>query len=214
MANKLTQGSERCLLRIQSLPSIFLLHARRKRQSGRMSTKKGLIGILTGGGDVPGLNPAIRAVTIRALREGYQVIGIRRGWLGSISIVRDEQADNSDNFQILTEEIVNRAGRTGGTFLHTSRTNPSAVKKEEVPEALRAAYTQDKNDLTSEVIKNLDWLGIDYLIPIGGDDTLSFATRLSKEGVKVVAIPKTMDNEVPGTDYCIAVSTCASRAVD
>ena len=117
-----------------------------------MSGKKGVIAILTGGGDVPGLNPAIRAVTIRALREGYEVIGIRRGWLGTISIVRDEQADNSDNFQILTEEIVNRAGRTGGTFLHTSRTNPSAVKKGEVPEVLRAIYNQDKNDLTSEVI--------------------------------------------------------------
>jgi len=179
-----------------------------------MSAKKGVIGILTGGGDVPGLNPAIRAVTIRALREGYQVIGIRRGWLGTISILRDEQADNSDNFQILTEEIVNRAGRTGGTFLHTSRTNPSAVKKEEVPEALRAAYNQDKNDLTSEVIKNLDWLGIDYLIPIGGDDTLSFAVRLHKEGVKVVAIPKTMDNDVPGTDYCIGFSTCVSRTIE
>ena len=179
-----------------------------------MSGKKGVIAILTGGGDVPGLNPAIRAVTIRALREGYEVIGIRRGWLGSISIVRDEQADNSDNFQILTEEIVNRAGRTGGTFLHTSRTNPSAVKKGEVPEVLRATYNQDKNDLTSEVIKNLDWLGIEYLIPIGGDDTLSFATRLHKEGVKVIAIPKTMDNDVPGTDYCIGFSTCVSRTIE
>src|SRR5215831_5181623 len=179
-----------------------------------MSAKKGVIGILTGGGDVPGLNPAIRAVTIRALREGYRVIGIRRGWLGTISIMRDEQADNNENFQILTEEIVNRAGRTGGTFLHTSRTNPSAVKKEEVPKALRAAYNQDKNDLTSEVIKNLDWLGIEYLIPIGGDDTLSFATRLHKEGVKVIAIPKTMDNDVPGTDYCIGFSTCVSRTIE
>src|SRR6266436_5519222 len=163
----------------------FLLLAGRKRQSARMSTKKGLIGILTGGGDVPGLNPAIRAVTIRALREGYQVVGIRRGWLGAISILRDGHADNSEHYQILTEEIVHRAGRTGGTFLHTSRANPLAVKKEDVPEPLRATFNQDKNDLTSEVIKNLDWLGIDYLIPIGGDDTLSFATRLSKEGVKV-----------------------------
>jgi 6-phosphofructokinase len=179
-----------------------------------MSAKKGVIAILTGGGDVPGLNPAIRAVTIRALREGYQVIGIRRGWLGTISILCDEHADNSDNFRILTEEIVNRAGRTGGTFLHTSRTNPSAVKKEEVPEALRAAYNQDKNDLTSEVIKNLDWLGVEYLIPMGGDDTLSFATRLHKEGVKVIAIPKTMDNDVPGTDYCIGFSTCVSRTIE
>jgi len=179
-----------------------------------MTAKKGVIGILTGGGDVPGLNPAIRAVTIRALREGYQVIGIRRGWLGTISIVRDKEADNSDNFQILTEEIVNRAGRTGGTFLHTSRTNPSAVKKGEVPESLRETYNQDKNDITSEVIKNLDWLGVDYLIPIGGDDTLSFAVRLHKEGVKVVAIPKPMDNDVPGTDYCIGFSTCVSRTIE
>jgi len=179
-----------------------------------MSAKKGVIGILTGGGDVPGLNPAIRAITIRALREGYQVVGIRRGWLGAISILRDENADNSENFQILTEEIVNRAGRTGGTFLHTSRTNPPAVKKEEVPEALRTTYNEDKNDLTAEVIKNLDWLGIDYLIPIGGDDTLSFAVRLHKEGVKVVAIPKTMDNDVPGTDYCIGFSTCVSRTIE
>src|SRR5436190_20712094 len=152
MANKLTRGSDRCLLHIQSLPLIFLLHARRKRQSGRMSTKKGLIGILTGGGDVPGLNPAIRAVTIRALREGYQVVGIRHGWLGAMSIVRDEHADNSEHFQILTEEIVNRAARTGGTVLPTSRTHAHAVKKEEVPDALRATYNQDKNDLTSEVI--------------------------------------------------------------
>jgi ATP-dependent phosphofructokinase / diphosphate-dependent phosphofructokinase len=179
-----------------------------------MSAKKGAIGILTGGGDVPGLNPAIRAVTIRALREGYQVIGIRRGWLGTISILRDKHADNSENFQILTEEIVNRAGRTGGTFLHTSRTNPSAVKKADVPEALRATYNQDKNDLTPEVVKNLDWLGIDYLIPIGGDDTLSFATRLHREGIKVIAIPKTMDNDVPGTDYCIGFSTCVSRTIE
>lgn len=179
-----------------------------------MSTKRGAIGILTGGGDVPGLNPAIRAVTIRALREGYKVIGLRRGWLGPISILRDEHADNSEHFQILTEEIVNRAGRTGGTFLHTSRTNPSAVKKADVPEPLRATYNQDKNDLTAEVIKTLDWLGIDYLIPIGGDDTLSFAVRLHKEGVKVVAIPKTMDNDVPGTDYCIGFSTCVSRTIE
>ena len=179
-----------------------------------IATKKGVVGILTGGGDVPGLNPAIRAVTIRALREGYQVVGIRRGWLGAISIVRDEHADNSKHYQILTEEIVNRTARSGGTFLHTSRTNPPAVKKEDVPEPLRATFNQDKNDLTSEVIKNLDWLGIDYLIPIGGDDTLSFATRLSREGVKIVAIPKTMDNDVPGTDYCIGFSTCVSRTIE
>lgn len=176
--------------------------------------KKGVIAILTGGGDVPGLNPAIRAVTIRALREGYQVIGIRRGWRGAINILRDDKADNSENFQVLTEEIVNRAGRTGGTFLHTSRTNPPKVKKEDVPEHLQDTYNQDKNDLTPEILKNLAWLGIDYLIPIGGDDTLSYGVRLFREGIKVVAIPKTMDNDVPGTDYCIGFSTCVSRTIE
>ncbi len=179
-----------------------------------VNTKKGVIGILTGGGDVPGLNPAIRAVTLRALREGYQVIGIRRGWLGAISIIRDEKADNSENYQILTKEEVNKAGRTGGTFLHTSRTNPSNVKKADVPLHLRDTYNAEKNDLTAEVIKNLDFLGIDYMIPIGGDDTLSFGVRLYKQGVKVIAIPKTMDNDVPGTDYCIGFSTCVSRTIE
>jgi 6-phosphofructokinase len=178
-----------------------------------INTTKGVIGILTGGGDVPGLNPAIRAVTIRALREGYQVIGIRRGWLGAISIIRDKKADNSDNFRILTEEIVNKAGRTGGTFIHTSRTRPSRVPKGNVPEHLRETYADDENDLTPEVLKNLEFLGIDYLIPIGGDDTLSYGVRLFQEGVKVVAIPKTMDNDVPGTDYCIGFSTCVSRTI-
>jgi 6-phosphofructokinase len=178
-----------------------------------INTKKGVIGILTGGGDVPGLNPAIRAVTIRALREGYQVIGLRRGWAGLMEIVRDKSYDNSENFVILDEFIVNRAGRTGGTFLHTSRTRPSHVKKENVPPHLQGVYSAEKNDVTAEVLKNLDWLGIDYLIPIGGDDTLSYGVRLYKEGVKVVAIPKTMDNDVPGTDYCIGFSTCVTRTI-
>ncbi len=172
------------------------------------------IGILTGGGDVPGLNPAIRAVTIRAIREGYQVIGLRRGWAGAISIVRDAEFDNSQNYQILTEEIVNKAGRTGGTFLHTSRTRPRHVPRSSVPEHLADVYTEKVNDLTSEVLKNLDFLGIDYLIPIGGDDTLSYGVRLYQEGVKVVAIPKTMDNDVPGTDYCIGFSTCVTRTIE
>jgi 6-phosphofructokinase len=176
-------------------------------------TKKGVIGILTGGGDVPGLNPAIRAVTIRALREGYQVIGIRHGWGGLVELVREKGYDNSDNVIPLTEEIVNRAGRTGGTYLHSSRTNPGKVSKSSVPAHLRATYDEAKNDLTPEVLKNLDWLGIDYLIPIGGDDTLSYGVRLYQEGVKVVAIPKTMDNDVPGTDYCIGFSTCVTRTI-
>ena len=174
---------------------------------------KGVIGILTGGGDVPGLNPAIRAVTIRALREGYQVIGLRRGWYGVMKMLRDPKADNTENYQILTEEVVNKAGRTGGTFLHTSRTRPSHVKKADVPEHLKDTYNAENNDLTPEVIKNLDFLGIDYLIPIGGDDTLSYGVRLYREGVKVIAIPKTMDNDVPGTDYCIGFSTCVTRTI-
>lgn len=175
--------------------------------------KKGVIGILTGGGDVPGLNPAIRAVTIRALREGYQVIGIRRGWGGLVDIIRDKNADNSNNYQILTEASVNRAGRTGGTFLHTSRTNPGKVGRNDVPEILKDKFAEEKNDLTAEVLKNLDFLGIDYMIPIGGDDTLSYGVRLYREGFKVVAIPKTMDNDVPGTDYCIGFSTCVTRTI-
>jgi 6-phosphofructokinase 1 len=180
-----------------------------------MNAKKpGVIGILTGGGDVPGLNPAIRAVTIRATREGYKVIGIRRGWAGLIDVVRDPQADNSNNFQVLTEEIVNKAGRTGGTFLHTSRTNPSRVRNDRLPPALQEKYTDDVNDLTPEVLKNIDFLGLDYLIPIGGDDTLSYGVRMYQEGVKVVAIPKTMDNDVPGTDYCIGFSTCVTRTIE
>ncbi len=175
--------------------------------------KKGVIGILTGGGDVPGLNPAIRAVTIRAIREGYRVIGLRRGWAGIMEMVRDKRADNSNHYKVLTEEIVNKAGRTGGTFLHTSRTRPSHVSKENVPDHLKDKYNADVNDLTPEVVKNLSHLGIDYLIPIGGDDTLSYAVRLYQEGIKIVAIPKTMDNDVPGTDYCIGFSTCVTRTI-
>jgi ATP-dependent phosphofructokinase / diphosphate-dependent phosphofructokinase len=175
--------------------------------------KKGTIAILTGGGDVPGLNPAIRAVTIRALREGYEVIGLRRGWAGITEMVRDKKYDNSNNFITLTEEVVNRAGRTGGTFLHSSRTRPSHMPKVAVPEHLRDTYNAESNDLTPEIIKNLEWLGVDYLIPIGGDDTLSYGVRLYSEGLKVVAIPKTMDNDVPGTDYCIGFSTCVTRTI-
>ena len=176
--------------------------------------KKGIIGILTGGGDVPGLNPAIRAVTIRANREGYKVIGLRRGWAGITELIRDNKADNSNNFQILTDDIVNKAGRTGGTFLHTSRTRPSHMAKVNVPEHLQSTYNDEINDLTPEIIKNLEWLGFDYLIPIGGDDTLSYGVHLYKKGVNVVAIPKTMDNDVPGTDYCIGFSTCVTRTIN
>ena len=176
--------------------------------------KKGTIGILTGGGDVPGLNPAIRAITVRALREGYRVIGIRKGWEGLINIDRDLPTGGQHYCEVLTEETVNRSGRTGGTFLHTSRTNPSKIPKDSLPLHLRDVYLEKTNDLTNEVLKNLEYLGIDTLIPIGGDDTLSYAVRLHKEGVPVVAIPKTMDNDVPGTDYCIGFSTCITRTIE
>jgi len=179
-----------------------------------VKTKKGVIAILTGGGDVPGLNPAIRAVTIAARREGFEVIGIRRGWGGLVEMIPDPQADNSEHYRALTYEVVNRAGRTGGTFLHTSRTRPSHMKKSAVPEHLKDVYTADVNDLTPHVLKNLDFLGVDYLIPIGGDDTLSYGVELFRRGVKVIAIPKTMDNDVPGTDYCIGFSTCVTRTIE
>ena len=176
--------------------------------------KKGTIGILTGGGDVPGLNPAIRAVTIRALREGYRVLGIRRGWAGLVDLIPDNEVDNRGNAQILTEEVVNRAGRTGGTFLHSSRTRPSHLPRAVLPPHLSHRYSDEINDVTPDVLRHLEFLGIDYLIPIGGDDTLSYACRLHQEGIKVVAIPKTMDNDVPGTDYCIGFSTCVTRTIE
>ena len=173
---------------------------------------KGTIGILTGGGDVPGLNPAIRGVTVRALREGYRVLGIRRGWAGLIELNRDE-APSTDLVLDLTESVVNKVGRTGGTFLHTSRTRPSHVPPTAIPVHLRDSYTDEVNDLTKEVLANLEHLGIDILIPIGGDDTLSYGVHLHTKGVPVIAIPKTMDNDVPGTDYCIGFSTCVTRTI-
>jgi 6-phosphofructokinase len=128
-------------------------------------------------------------------------------------MIRDPKADNSNCYEILTDNIVNKAGRTGGTFLHTSRTRPSHMSKSSVPDHLQGTYNAEMNDLTPEVIKNLEWLKVDYLIPIGGDDTLSYGVHLFKKGVNVVAIPKTMDNDVPGTDYCIGFSTCVTRTI-
>ncbi len=174
---------------------------------------KGTIGILTGGGDVPGLNPAIRAITIRAIRDGYKVVGIRHGWGGLVDYSREKDADNSEQILPLTEAIVNRAGRTGGTFLHTSRVRPSHLPKERVPSHL-SGYSEKTNDITKDVIKNLEHIGVDVLIPIGGDDTLSYGKRLHDEGLNVVAIPKTMDNDVYGTDYCIGFSTCVTRTIE
>ncbi|MDX1624096.1 MAG: 6-phosphofructokinase [Gemmatimonadota bacterium] len=179
-----------------------------------MAEATGTIGILTGGGDVPGLNPAIRAVTVRAVREGYRVIGIRRGWAGLVDFVPEPRADNSHCVQDLTEDRVNRAARTGGTFLHTSRTKPSALPREAVPEHLRDEYSEEVNDVTPAVLRHLEFLGVDTLIPIGGDDTLGYGARLHDEGVRIVGIPKTMDNDVPGTDYCIGFSTCVTRTIE
>ena len=176
--------------------------------------KKGTIAILTGGGDVPGLNPAIRALTVRALRDGYRVLGIRRGWAGLVELERDRSKPNNEHVIELSEEVVNKIGRTGGTFLHTSRTRPSHVPSSVVPLHLRDKFGAEMNDLTQEVLTNIEGLGIDYLMPIGGDATLSYGVRLHQEGVKVIAIPKTMDNDVPGTDYCIGFSTCVTRTIE
>ena len=173
---------------------------------------RGTIGILTGGGDVPGLNPAIRAVTVRALREGFKVLGIRRGWAGLVEIDRDRK-NGSDHVIDLTEEVVNKVGRTGGTFLHSSRTRPSHVPQTAIPDHLRDRYNDDVNDLSNEVLANIEYLGIDTMVPIGGDDTLSYGVHLHKQGVPVIALPKTMDNDVPGTDYCIGFSTCVTRTI-
>ena len=179
-----------------------------------MAKNKGTIGILTGGGDVPGLNPAIRAITVRALREGYRVLGIRRGWAGLVDLTPDAQADNAEHVVELGEDVVTRFARTGGTFLHTSRTRPSHLPRSLVPQRAATAYADEINDVTPLVLENLHFLGIDYLVPIGGDDTLSYGHRLHKEGIKVIAIPKTMDNDVPGTNYCIGFSTCVTRTIE
>jgi 6-phosphofructokinase len=178
------------------------------------------IGILTGGGDVPGLNPCIKAVVYRAEDEGHEVIGIRRGWGGLLEYNRDDPDSLDKNLLPLDKRKVRTIDRTGGTFLHTSRTNPSKVKPKSVPDFLRdpehlEAEQQDLSlrDFTPHILENLEYLGIETLIPIGGDDTLSFGERLHSEGFPVVAIPKTMDNDVYGTDYCIGFSTAVTRSV-
>ncbi|MEJ2012057.1 MAG: 6-phosphofructokinase [Anaerolineales bacterium] len=174
------------------------------------------IGILTGGGDVPGLNPCIKAVVNRVLDDGHKVLGIRRGWAGLLECQPDDPASVEQNTLELDSARVRTVDRTGGTFLHTSRTNPSKVKPEGVPEFLKGqgiAAEGDVEDFTPHVMEVIEKLGIDALIPIGGDDTLSYALRLHDEGMPVVAIPKTMDNDVYGTDYCIGFSTAVTRSV-
>jgi 6-phosphofructokinase len=177
------------------------------------------IGILTGGGDVPGLNPCIKAVVNRAVAEGQEVIGIRRGWWGLLHLNSDDPESFKKCTIKLDNNIVRTIDRSGGTFLHTSRTNPGKVKASDVPDFLREPdwHPEDDKqirDFTPHVLKNLETLGIQCLIPIGGDDTLSFGERLHEEGFPVVAIPKTMDNDVYGTDYCIGFSTAVTRSVN
>jgi 6-phosphofructokinase len=171
------------------------------------------IGILTGGGDVPGLNACIKAATLRARDEGHEVVGIRRGWAGLLECDPDDPASIERNVVELTSAEVRTIDRSGGTVLHTSRTNPARVRAADEPVFLRTEGAQGPVDHTPHVLKVLDRLGIDAMVPIGGDDTLSFALRLHEEGVPVVAIPKTMDNDVHGTDYCIGFSTAITRTV-
>ena len=171
------------------------------------------IGILTGGGDVPGLNACIKAATLRAREEGHEVVGIRRGWAGLLECDPDDAASIERNIVELTAAEVRTIDRSGGTVLHTSRTNPARVRAADEPAFLRTESTMGPADHTPHVLKVLDRLGIDAMVPIGGDDTLSFALRLHEEGVPVVAIPKTMDNDVHGTDYCIGFSTAITRTV-
>ena len=178
------------------------------------------IGILTGGGDVPGLNPSIKAVVNRAVDAGHEVVGIRRGWGGLLLVNRDDPTTIQEYIFPLTNASVRTIDRTGGTMLHTSRTNPGKVKPNDVPDFLKdpehpeaEAADNSTRDFTPHVLKNLEFLQIDRLIPIGGDDTLSYGERLHREGFPVVAIPKTMDNDVYGTDYCIGFSTAVTRSV-
>jgi 6-phosphofructokinase 1 len=177
------------------------------------------VGILTGGGDVPGLNPCIKAVVTRAEENGWEVVGIRRGWAGLLHYNPTDEAESAREWiEPLTRQSVRTIDRYGGTHLHTSRTNPQNVRVNEVPDFLRESYTPAEGasrvDCTKHVLGVLDHLGIDTLIPIGGDDTLSFAARLHREGVRIVSIPKTMDNDVFGTDYCIGFSTAVTRSVE
>jgi 6-phosphofructokinase 1 len=178
------------------------------------------IGILTGGGDVPGLNPCIKAVVDRAVDEGYEVVGFRRGWAGPLNINPDEPSEDWRWVMRLNKAVVRKIDRSGGTFLHTSRTRPSHVKPSEIPAFLREQYApSDKSaagsvDLTPHVLRVMQHLQIDGLVTIGGDDTLSYSARLHQENFPVVAIPKTMDNDVYGTDYCIGFSTAVTRSVD
>ncbi len=175
------------------------------------------IGVLTGGGDVPGLNPCIKAIVNRAAENGWEVFGFRRGWAGPLNINPDDDSDRDAWLEPLTPQSVRTIDRTGGTVLHTSRTNPVKTREKDLPGFLTGKYKFGKSgtvDCTDHVLAVMAHLGIDTLIPIGGDDTLSYAAHLSKSGFPVVAVPKTMDNDVHGTDYCIGFSTAVSRSVE
>jgi ATP-dependent phosphofructokinase / diphosphate-dependent phosphofructokinase len=176
------------------------------------------VAVLTGGGDVPGLNVAIKAVVMRAHTRDIEVVGIRSGWMGLVCI-NPADPPAIDKWKLpLNIDKVRTIDRTGGTILHTSRTNPGNMNADEVPDFVaqedRIVAPNGKIDCTGHVMKVLDFLSIDAIIPIGGDDTLSYACRLHKEGVQIVAIPKTMDNDVFGTDFCIGFSTAVTRSVD
>jgi 6-phosphofructokinase 1 len=176
------------------------------------------IGILTGGGDVPGLNPCIKTVVNRAEDVGMSVIGIRHGWGGLLNYNPDDPEGSASNIEPLTRPYVRTIDRYGGTHLHTSRTNPARVRESAMPEFLKGKFElkgeKKTADCTPHVLRVLEHLGIEALVPIGGDDTLSFAVRLHQEGVRILAIPKTMDNDVFGTDYCIGFSTAVTRSVE
>src|SRR6516225_2479402 len=181
------------------------------------------IGILTGGGDVPGLNSVIKSVVYRAEELGCEVLGIRRGWEGLTHVNLNEPASKARYILPLNRENTRTIDRTGGTFLHSSRTNPAKMKKLppvlqgqkfEAKESTKKGVTSTVFDVTPAVLKNIETLGLDYLIAIGGDDTLSYASELHRKGMKVIAVPKTMDNDVRNTEYCIGLSTAITRAMD
>ena len=174
------------------------------------------IGILTGGGDVPGLNPCIKALVYRAIDEGHAPIGIRRGWRSLLYYNPDDPDANKEYIIPLDKLVVRTIDRTGGTFLHTSRTNPSRTLPSQVPEFLRPEEGFDNDetlDFTDHVLKVLEHLKLDVLIPIGGEDTLGYGARIHREGFPIISIPKTMDNDVFGTDFCIGFSTAVTRSV-
>jgi len=176
------------------------------------------LAVLTGGGDVPGLNPCIKTLVNRAEENGWQVLGLRRGWAGLLNVDPARPVTEQTAWvEPLTARSVRTIDRSGGTYLHTSRTNPGKVKRSDLPRFLTASAKADDGkpiDCTLHVLKAIAHLGIDVLVPIGGDDTLSYAVRMHREGVRVVTIPKTMDNDVFGTDYCIGFSTAVSRSVE